>query len=755
MATTPTKHALSFPLSAFAGPDSGTARGIAAGSPRRSVVALAAASLLALTNSGALAQAAEAPGAAPAQTITITGRSGAASTASVAGFGDIPLARSPFSATVIGLDQLQDAGIASLGDITRLDAGLTDAYNAPGYWGQLAARGFTLDNRFNFRRDGLPINAETALATANKAALELFKGTSGIQAGTSSPGGLLNLVVKRPTARPLRTGSIEWTEPGTATLALDLADRAGPDGAFGWRLNAAGSRLDPSTRDSRGSSHLLAGAAEWRVGAGGLVEVELERSRQSQPSVPGFSLLGDALPSAKSIDPRLNLNNQPWSLPVVFEGDVGSVRLSQSLGESTQLSAHLMQQSLRTDDRIAFPFGCFTEDDFTRFCSDGSFDLYDFRSENERRRTRAADIALQGSHVVAGQRHQWSVGVLRSDYRARFERQAYNYVGAGTIDGLAVLPPDPALTDDNTQRDERSTEFRLQDVVDLGERWQLWAGARHTRLSRDSIRTDGTRQTAYSQSFTTPWAALAWQPWQGLTAYVSAGQGVESEVAPNRPRYTNAGQALPALKSRQFELGLKHRSEGLQWQWALFDIQRPAWSDIRVSTGLPAGSCSNANPCARQPDGSARHRGIEADAEWQQGPLSLRASALLLQARREGAADPTANGLRPTNVPAHSVKLQAAYNVATVPGLAILGFVSQEGARKVLPDNSASTDGWTRLDLGLRYAHQAGGASWVWRAGVDNVADARAWKESPYQFGHAYLYPLAPRTWRVALNVTL
>ncbi len=52
-------------------------------------------------------------------------------------------------------------------------------------------------------------------------------------------------------------------------------------------------------------------------------------------------------------------------------------------------------------------------------------------------------------------------------------------------------------------------------------------------------------------------------------------------------------------------------------------------------------------------------------------------------------------------------------------------------------------------------AFQAAGARWVLRAGVDNVADTRAWKESPYQFGHAYLYPLAPRTWRAAINVTL
>jgi iron complex outermembrane receptor protein len=73
----------------------------------------------------------------------------------------------------------------------------------------------------------------------------------------------------------------------------------------------------------------------------------------------------------------------------------------------------------------------------------------------------------------------------------------------------------------------------------------------------------------------------------------------------------------------------------------------------------------------------------------------------------------------------------------------------------VVPDNRVFTEGWTRVDLGLRYAHAAGGLAWVWRAGLDNATNARAWKESPYQFGHAYLYPLAPRTWRAALSVTL
>ncbi len=689
--------------------------------------------------------------AQPTQTITITGSS-ASNGASVAGFGDAPLARSPFSATVISLQQLQDAGIASLADITRLDAGITDAYNAPGYWGQLAVRGFTLNNRFNFRRDGLPVNAETVLPTGNKAALELLKGASGIQAGTSAPGGLLNLVVKRPGAKPINNASVEWTEPGTLAVDADVGNRAG---ALGWRINVGATRLDPQTRNSKGNSHLLAAASDLQLGRSGLLEVEVESSRQSQPSTPGFSLLGSRLPNPDSIDPTLNLNNQHWTLPVVFEGNTGSVRYTHTLADGTQLVAHGMQQQLRTEDRIAFPFGCSAGNDYTRYCSDGSFDLYDFRSEGERRTTRAADLSLQGRHRLGGLEHRWSAGVLATRFEARFNRQAYNYVGTGFIDGSAVVPADPTLADENTNRDERSTEFRLQDVVTLLPQWQLWAGARHTRIERESVRTNGSRRTAYAQSFTTPWLALAWQVDDALLAYASWGQGIESEVAPGRARYTNAGQALPALKSRQVEAGLKHRGSSLHWQLAVFDTQRPQWSDILASTGRPTDACSDADPCTRRADGSSRHTGIEAEAEWRIGALALRGSALVLRPQREGAADPASNGLKPTNVPERSLKLQAAWNIGAVPGLALLGFASHESERMALPDNSIATDGWTRLDLGLRYAHAVQGTKWVWRAGIDNVADARAWKESPYQFGHAYLYPLATRTWRLALNLTL
>ena len=714
---------------------------------------------------GALAQSAQPTPAMPAasaesgsapqlQSVTITGSS-SLNSAGIAGFGDMPLSRTPLSATVISVRQLQDAGIAGLGDLTRLDAGATDAYNPPGYWSQLAVRGFIVDNRFNYRRDGLPINAESIIGLANKQALELLKGTSGLQAGTSAPGGLVNLVVKRPVNR-VRDARLAFEQDGSLGAGIDIGERNDAAQRFGWRLNLDAERLDPRMQSSRGERWLAAGAVEMQLTERTLVEAEVELSRHSQPSTPGFSLLGNRLPSARDIDPTLNLNNQSWSLPVVFGGRTGSLRVTHALGDELNLVAHLMRQSLRTDDRIAFPFGCSAENDYSRYCSDGSFDLYDFRSEGERRTSDAFDLSLGGRAQTGAITHRFKTGVLLSRYKARFNQQAYNLVGIGNIDGSLQLPSDPSLTDENTNRSERSTEFYLQDAIELDKQWSLWAGLRHSRLQRDSVRTDGSRPTGYSQSVTTPWLALAYAPTPRDMIYASWGQGIESEVAPNRTRYSNAGRALPALKSRQFEIGFKHSGDALDWRLAAFDIARPAWSDIHTASGIASqGDCSDADPCTRRADGRASHRGIEADAEWRSGAWSLRGSALLLRARRSGATDPNLDGKRPTNVPARSLKLQAAYNVPAVPGLALLGFVTYESSRMVLPDNSIETPGWTRIDLGTRYTQQLdGGQRIVWRLGIDNIADRRAWKETPFQYDHAYLYPLAPRTVRASAQIS-
>ena len=673
--------------------------------------------------------------------------------ADVSGFGDQPLAEVPISATVVDSEQLRASGARRLADLTRFDASVTDSYNSPGYWDFLSVRGFVLDNRFNYRREGLPISAETSIPLDNKERIEILRGTSGIQAGTSAPGGLVNYVVKRPTATDLREVRTEVSGRGSVLGAVDLGGRFGVDSQFGYRLNLAYEDLKPEVRNLQGNRRLFALAADWRIGRDTLLEAEIESSHKAQPSQQPFSLLGSVLPPPP--DPRLNLNNQPWSQPSVFDALTGTLRLTQALAGDWRWSAQAGTQRLKTDDRLAFAFGCGAELNFDRFCSDGTFDFYDFRSENERRRQSAGRVDLKGSVDTGPLRHELGVGLLRSWVRNRYQDQAFNFVGTGNVLGTAIVPPDPSLTSPSTNLDERSTELSVQDVIRWTPRLATWLGARHTWLDRDSIRTDGSAATGYSQSLTTPWAAISYALQPGLLAYASWGKGLESQVVPNtrdfagNAAFSNAGQALPALKSRQWELGLKGGGEALGWRLAYFDIERPV-SNIDACNRLFL------FPCQAAFDGSARHRGLEASGQWRSGPWKLAGGLTLIDAERQGSLlEPANNGQRPTNVPRQVLRAQAGYRFAAVPGLELEGQLLHEGHRNVLANGSIELPSWTRFDAALRYETRIRGVATRWTLAVENVFDKRYWKESPYQFGHVYLFPGAPRTLRLALTASL
>jgi iron complex outermembrane recepter protein len=684
-------------------------------------------------------------------TVTVTGRTSAP--ADVSGWGDVPTNKAPFQSGTFNLDAQRDRGFSRLSNTTKLDPAVSDAYNSEGYWDYLTIRGYVVDNRYNYRRDGLPISAETSLPLDNKDRIEILKGTSGLQSGVSSPGGLVNLVVKRPLAEPLRSAFLEWRDHGALLGAVDISQRFGKDQTFGLRVNAAYERLDSSVRQLQGHRKLLAVAGDWRINADSLLEAEFETSQRSQRSQPAFSLLGNSVPALN--DARINLNNQPWSLPVVMDADTYSLRYSQRINPQWRWTTHAASQRLVTQDRLAFPFGCGAENNYDRYCSDGSFDLYDYRSEDERRRLHALEVAVHGQLKTGAVEHSVSWGVQQNKLIQRFQMQAYNYVGTGNVQGSAVTTADPTLTDQNTNRDERSTEFFVRDAIKLTPQLSAWLGLRHSRLARDSVRTNGSRATSYQQSFTTPWLAASMALNNDTTVYASWGQGIESDVAPNRARFTNAGQALPALRSRQTEIGLKNSGRPLAWSVAWFDISRP----VSASVGPDCFSDTPGGTCSRQADGQARHQGIELTSHLRSGPWTLQGGVQWLHARRQNSQNPNINGKTPANVPTTTLKLQARYDVAALPGLALLGDVVAESKRWVLPDNSVSIPSTQQVDLGLRYRSAGTGnkssGQWIWRVGVSNVFDQRRWRESPYQFDHAYLYPMAPRTFRLSVQTDL
>lgn len=672
---------------------------------------------------------------------TVTAPAPRQARASISGLGDTPGWQAPVQAQTFGQTALRDAGVTRLADLTKLDASTTDAYNPVGYWDSLNVRGFELDKAYNFRREGLPISAETRIALDNKAGIELLKGTSGMQAGVSAPSGLVNFLVKRPDVS-LREVTFGLNDRGGWLLATDLSERFGEQRQYGLRVNAAHEALRPTMQAADGRRRLAAVAGDWQLTRDTRLEAEFEHSFQSQPSVPGFSLLGSALPSAKSIDPTINLNNQAWSRPVELQGNTGSLRWTQSWGAGWRSQVSYGEQRLQSTDRGAFPSGCGAEGNYTAYCTDGTFDLYDFRSPGEHRRTRALNATLQGQVNTGWLHHDLSFGVLRSRHDSDLNQAAYNYAGGGDISGQftsgeAPLPLDYA----NTVRSERSTELSVVDALSHDGPWRAWVGLRHTQLKRQTALTNSSTGASLDEGVTTGWAALGYQLAEQTQAYVSWGQGIEASSVQNLSfrQFTNAGEVLPVRRSRQAEVGVKSANGGHQWGVNAFEIHRPVTSELSPDGGTTYALLN---------DGKAVHRGLEANWQWRSPSWQTSLAGAVLDTERRGSqrTDLAVNGKPAVNVPEHTLKASVAWRLPCFASAWLQTDLIHEGPRAVTADNSVRLSSWTRTDVGLKAATALAGSNVVWRVNVHNVFNLRNWREAPSYAGHVYLMPQAPRS---------
>jgi iron complex outermembrane recepter protein len=386
-------------------------------------------------------------------------------------------------------------------------------------------------------------------------------------------------------------------------------------------------------------------------------------------------------------------------VPGVFDSNTGSVRVQHTLDSGWQWKLHYGAQRLRTDDRLTFAYGCSAQGQYDRFCSDGSFDLYDYRSDNERRLSDALVAELSGEWKVGVTTHDLQWAVMRQRQLDRMPNlQAYNYAGFGTLGGGGASSPDPSLSWPNTNRSEYATEWSLKDRVRWGAQAALWWGVRHTQYSRSSEQnhpTPGTQNRLNRGSINTPWIGLS-IPWQDMQLYASHGQGIELFAAPNSPSYANAGQLLGVGRSRQTEAGIRSpiASSGWQWHGALFQIERPLTYD---------------HDYARVLDGLQTHRGLDAGVQWQQAQWQLGAQAQWLHARiSETTLNPSLNGTRPINVPRLTLRAHVQYRVVQLPGLRLLAELSHEGSRPVGDDGSVILPAWTRLDIAAHYDTRMG-----------------------------------------------
>ena len=710
-----------------------------------------AAALVALSAISAFAQ----PAPQRVEAITVTGKSSPVldvDNADVGGFGS-SLAKTPQSITVFGTDLLSATATQSLSQLLKLDASLADSYNTSGYVESLSIRGFLLTQTANFRRNGLAISNYAPLALENKERIEILKGVAGLQSGVSAPGGLVNYVTKAPQKESF----------ATATLGVDeyVGSKAHVDanamlGRVGLRLNVAAEKLHTQFDRANGTRQFASLALATALSPATSATADFEYHRKRQPSVPGLGLLdsnsdgvGDMLP--RRINPRLNLNNQSWSLPFQATSTTAQVALNHRFSADWTARFSAGAQHTKINDRIAFPDGCSSAANYVYpgLCANGDVDIYDFRSEGEKRSVSSWDAHVDGQIKTMGIKHALRIGVSgRSVKDLLPPLQAYNYVGTTNIYTPIALSADATPLDLNTNSRERAVEGYASVTSDLTASLQSFAGLRVSRLNRASERSDGSSAVAYAQTITTPWAGLVWSPSLSTMLYASWGQGAEIEVVPNRAsRFVNYGQSLPALKSTQTEIGVKWQANSrLLMTAALFNIDKPYADDLNTASGLPlrvAGAKA------------ALHRGLEFAATGRvSDALSIQASMMALDAKFTNAVDPTLIGQRVTNVPRIKTSLFADYKIAAVPGLALNALAMYESGKTVTADGSVRLPNAWQLDVGARFDRVIAGKATTWRLNAENVTNRIYWREAPTQsWGGIYLFPSTTRTVRASVTV--
>ncbi|WP_372391808.1 TonB-dependent receptor [Xanthomonas sp. NCPPB 3582] len=664
------------------------------------------------------------------------------------GFGATGLLDAPASIAVIERAQLLDRQARVLSEVLRADASAGDAYAPIGYYENFVVRGYSLNAANSYRINGLSAVGEQSIALENKQQVQLLKGLAGLQSGVNEPAGLIDYRTKRP--EHVRSVTLGTDEQGSRYIAADLGDWFDAGRTLGLRVNAAREEIDSYVDHADGYRNFLSLAGDWKIAAHSLLQLDVEYQHRQQRSVPGYQLLGGTQ-VPRDIDVRRLLGYQPWARPVEMDTLNAQLRYAYQFNDDWRATAEASRSRSTINDFSAFAWGCYgaasCADIATPnfFSAQGEYDIYDYRSPDDTRVHDQLRATLEGRVVTGALEHRLSIG---GDWlRRTIDRfgSVNEFVGSGHIDRDpdVFAQTDVALDPRQRRLDSRQRALVLADRIGLGAAWELSLGARAVRLDERAFDRDGLLERRTRKDAVLPQAALLFKPQQHVSLYASYAKSLAA--GGTAPWFAdNADEILPPTNAYQLETGAKLDLDGLRLGAALFDIRQAyQFTQPQTDGGL-----------LFVQQGRLRNRGLELSADGAATEqLRLFASVAAIRARAEDTGIPDYEGHQAINVPKLRASLQADYSVPGIDGLAVLAGVQYSGRKFADRLGNASVPAYTVANLGARYATTVGGLATTWRLNVDNLFDKRYWRDSGEYQGDAYLFPGAPRTARMTVQV--
>lgn len=655
----------------------------------------------------------------------------------VGALGNVIQRESPFSSAVVTDEQIQEQASLKLGDLFIQDAAVTDNSGANTAWGTyLTVRGMDLDWQNSYRIDGKPFLGYTVtLPYEHMEQVELLKGATGFMYGFGAPGGMVNYVTKKPTASPTRSVGLGYVSNSIARANVDLSGRLGGDGAVGYRLGVTHETgRTPNDGSLRRTSLLLALEAKLTDRLS-LDFQALYQDRLTEDTEPTITtrLLGNRLPGVirtdrKLVGPGNFVDNQFGFAATGLRYRLNDRWQAQTTFSQSYSKTRRNESVLNLQDAV----GAYRDD----------------RADyGERYQLSYWDATLQGSEQLAGMTHHLVAGLSWQVQRNDDSRNAVYIPGFGTGSlGVQNTNRYDSIGSFDSLGIYRLTEVTQQslfasDRVELNERWSVLGGLRWTRYEKRNWNGSGAAEATYRESgILTPTAAVMLKLSNDTLAYLSYVESLQQgAIVSSLPIYSNAGDMLNPLKSRQWELGVKKDTARWSGSAALFRVAKTTEYDRSCG-----GEC-----LTRVQDGESVFQGLELGATARLSNAWSLGGSLMLLDSEFASGEAAIEGNRVPGAPRRVATAQIAYRVPQINGLQVRLGAKYTSSTPLRVGNSLDVDAYTVASLGASYDTLVAGQAVTFRANVNNLFDRKYWM---YQYSN-YIKAGDSRT--ITLSATL
>lgn len=562
----------------------------------------------------------------------------------------------PQAINVVPAQVIRDQAPRNLDDALANVSGITQGNNFGGTADTVMKRGFGDNRDGSIMRDGMPVVQGRNL-NASTERVEVLKGPASLLYGIQDPGGVINVVSKRPQLQPYTALNLRGSTYGSGKNGsgggLDSTGALG-DSPLAYRLIVDHEDEDYWRNYGVHRESMVAPSLAW-LGEDTQVVLAYEHREFLYPFDRGTAFGSNGHPLNIPATRRLD---EPFN-DMEGRSDLYRLELDHQLGEDWKLHAGYSFNRETYDASQVRVTGVDEAAGTLTRSIDGT--------HNAMSRDQFVTVSLDGSLELAGMRHDLLLGVDHEDrkiYRGDLIRQSaqstfsyLNPVYGQEVEGTNVRASDSDQTDKL-----RTESVFVQDALHLDEHWILVAGARFQQYDQYAGRGRPFKANTDIDGQTwVPHAGIVYQVDDQLSFYGSYSESFKpnSTIAPLSGGVTIDSSIAPE-EGKSWELGAKLDMPGqLTGTLALFDITK---RNVLVSNfDSTSGETVYSNA------GEVSSRGVELDLT---GQLTDRWSLIGSYAFTDAKVtkDPELKGNRLQNVARHSGSLSAVYDFGSLFG---------------------------------------------------------------------------------------